>query len=95
MHPSRHPYSVHAFAVAVSLLLFGRTSLAQTNLVMNGSFDTDSSGWWQTDNLTGAVVDGGWCLEVPAGTTNPWDAIVGQGGLPLSAGAAYRFSFTA
>jgi len=64
--------------------------------VVNGTFDTDiSAPWFSSPNVTTAVVDGRLCAEIPGGTTNPWDAIVGQNGINLVQGETYEFSFTA
>ncbi|WP_155990734.1 glycoside hydrolase family 9 protein [Paraoerskovia marina] len=63
--------------------------------VANGDFSAGlDGGWWSTANLPVDVVDGALCGDVPAGTSNPWDAIVGQDGLDLPAGD-YVFTFAA
>jgi endoglucanase len=41
------------------------------------------------------VVDGQLCAEIPAGTVNPWDAIIGQSDIPLEAGENYVLRYTA
>lgn len=65
-------------------------------LISNGDFaDGTTDPWWWTENSPATVVDGRLCAEIPAGTTNPWDAIVGQDGLPLTAGESYALSYTA
>ncbi|MFP8942044.1 glycoside hydrolase family 9 protein [Streptomyces fenghuangensis] len=64
-------------------------------LITNGDFSNGTTGWWWTENSPGEVVDGRLCAEVPAGTENPWDAIVGQNDIPLAAGEGYELSFTA
>ncbi|GAB3227818.1 cellulase [Glycomyces halotolerans] len=66
-----------------------------TNIIVNGDFSSGSDPWWATANLTGAVADGEWCLDVPGETSNPWDAIVGQNDLPLAEGESYELRFTA
>ena len=66
-----------------------------TNLITNGDFASGTTGWWSTENLTGAAADGEWCLDVPGGTLNAWDAIVGQNDLPLVAGESYELRFNA
>ena len=35
------------------------------------------------------------CVDVPGGTVNPWDVIIGQDYIPLIEGESYAFSFTA
>ncbi|WP_166659589.1 glycoside hydrolase family 9 protein [Glycomyces sp. NRRL B-16210] len=89
-----------ASAFAVGLALAVPTAMAQddeepTNLVVNGDFADGDTGWWVTENLTGEVADGEWCIDVPGDTLNPWDAIVGQDDLPLVTGESYELQFTA
>jgi len=62
-------------------------------LVLNGGFDSGQAPWFVT--VPGGVSGGQLCADVPAGTTNPWDAIVGQNDLHLAEGVTYRFAFTA
>ncbi|MEU3251908.1 glycoside hydrolase family 9 protein [Streptomyces sp. NPDC006997] len=64
-------------------------------LIVNGDFSAGTAPWWWTENSPGAVVDGRLCADVPAGTANPWDAIIGQNGLALTAGEGYTLSYTA
>lgn len=64
-------------------------------LITNGGFDDGTTGWWATGNLTMEVVDGRLCTEVPGGTTNPWDAIIGQDNMVLGEGESYAFGFAA
>jgi endoglucanase len=63
--------------------------------VQNGTFDSGTTPWWWTGNAPGSVVDGAMCAPIPAGTTNPWDAILGQNDIPLTDGTAYTLSFSA
>ncbi|THV30947.1 glycosyl hydrolase family 5 [Glycomyces paridis] len=88
-----------ATALAVGAIAAAPAAQAQdeepTNLVTNGDFADGTNGWWTTANLTGAVADGEWCIDVPGGTLNPWDAIVGQDNLPLVTGESYELQFTA
>lgn len=68
------------------------------DLVANGSFDDGTTApFWTTGNLTAttAVVNGQLCTVVPGGTTNPWDAIIGQDNISLVEGTHYTFSFFA
>ncbi|HEV2779181.1 MAG TPA: glycoside hydrolase family 9 protein [Actinophytocola sp.] len=67
----------------------------EVELIRNGTFDAGTAPWWWTGNAPATVVDGRLCAEVPGGTTNPWDAIIGQNDLPLQAGESYEFSFDA
>ena len=66
-----------------------------TDLIVNGDFADGTASWWMTENLTGEVADGEWCLDVPGGTANAWDAIIGQNDLPLAEGESYELRFTA
>ncbi|GAA1277459.1 cellulase [Sphaerisporangium rubeum] len=63
--------------------------------IVNGSFDNGTAPWWTTGNLTATVVGGQFCTDVPGGTINPWDAIIGQNDIPLVAGETYAFSMFA
>ncbi|RYE08151.1 MAG: glycosyl hydrolase family 5 [Hyphomicrobiales bacterium] len=69
------------------------TAIPAAELVANGGFDTDATGWWATQNLTLEARDGRLCATIPGGTTNPWDAIIGTNDLPLVKGESYEFSF--
>ncbi|MGX1508273.1 UNVERIFIED_CONTAM: endoglucanase [Streptomyces graminofaciens] len=64
-------------------------------LIVNGDFSSGTAPWWWTENSPGAVVGGRLCADVPAGTANPWDAIIGQNGLALAAGEGYTLSYSA
>ncbi|GIJ66027.1 endoglucanase [Virgisporangium ochraceum] len=63
--------------------------------IVNGTFDSGSAPWWSTANAPIAVVNGELCAEIPAGTANPWDAILGQNDIDLVQGEGYRLAFTA
>ncbi|MGP3637868.1 glycoside hydrolase family 9 protein [Streptomyces sp. 24-1644] len=64
-------------------------------VIVNGDFSAGTAPWWSTANSPVAVSDGRLCADVPAGTANAWDAIVGQSGLALTAGEGYTLSYTA
>ena len=53
---------------------------------MNGTFDTTTEPWWATSNVTAGLSDGQLCADVPGGTTNRWDAIIGQNDIALVEG---------
>jgi endoglucanase len=61
--------------------------------ITNGTFDDGTASWWGTSNLTLGVEDGRLCVDVPGGTANPWDVIIGQDNIPLVEGETYAFSF--
>ncbi|MGW3652645.1 glycoside hydrolase family 9 protein [Streptomyces sp. NPDC000878] len=63
--------------------------------VKNGTFDTTTAPWWTTSNVTAGLSDGALCADVPGGTTNRWDAAVGQNDITLVEGESYRFAFKA
>lgn len=63
--------------------------------IVNGDFSAGTAPWWWTANSPAAVTDGRLCSDIPAGTANPWDAIIGQDGIDLLAGEGYVLSFTA
>jgi endoglucanase len=64
-------------------------------LALNSEFDAGGESWWGTPNLTPVAKDGRLCAEVPGGTTNAWDAIIGQNDIRLVEGENYSLSFTA
>ena len=45
--------------------------------------------------MTNRVTGGELCASVTGGTTNPWDALVGQNGVPFETGQSYTLSFDA
>ena len=51
--------------------------------------------FWNGTGTTGRVVNGEFCTDVPGGTANPWDALVGQNGVPFEAGQSYTLTFDA
>jgi endoglucanase len=61
--------------------------------ILNGTFDTAQDPWWT--NIAGSVTDGRLCAEIPAGTTNPWDSMIGQDDVPLEQGQPYTLRFDA
>src|SRR5438552_18763962 len=88
-----------ATAVAAALAFSGvaiSTAYADdAEQIQNGTFDNGTAPWWWTGNLAPAVTDGQFCTTVPGGTTNPWDAIIGQNDLTLQNGVSYALPFTA
>lgn len=82
-------------AAALTALPGGPAQADEVEQVKNGTFDTTTAPWWTTGNVTAALTDGRLCAEIPGGTTNRWDAAVGQNDITLVKGESYRFSFSA
>ncbi|WP_422773046.1 glycoside hydrolase family 9 protein [Plantactinospora sp. WMMC1484] len=61
--------------------------------IVNGTFDDGHAPWWGTANLTLDSSTGQLCADVPGGTANPWDVIIGQNDIALVAGESYEFRF--
>lgn len=80
-------------ALAVSGLTSGNAQADAVEQIVNGTFDDGHVPWWSTANLTLDSSDGRLCADVPGGTINPWDAIIGQDDIALQAGATYEFRF--
>ncbi|MFW6693559.1 glycoside hydrolase family 9 protein [Streptomyces sp. MAR4 CNX-425] len=95
----RHiPRALAAVLVAGALAAPGGAAAAADEgpeLIVNGDFAAGTDPWWWTPDNPATVVDGRLCAEVPAGTANPWDAIVGQNDLPIEAGETYALRYTA
>ncbi|MBO6716781.1 MAG: glycoside hydrolase family 9 protein [Rhizobiaceae bacterium] len=75
--------------------LFLASAASAAELAVNGDFAGGQDPWWATGNLSPRMVDGKLCADVPGGTANPWDAIIGQNNIAVSQGDSYQFSFTA
>lgn len=86
-----------AAAMATSGALAAGTALAaEYNRILNGTFDDGSTDpWWSNDQVSRAVVNGEMCATVVGGTSNPWDALLGQNGVPFESGQSYTMTFDA
>lgn len=62
--------------------------------VYNGCFNDGDAGWFSA-NAQMSTVDGKLRVEVPGGTGQPFDVIVGQNDVLLRRGASYTLAFTA
>ncbi|MGO1052004.1 glycoside hydrolase family 9 protein [Crossiella sp. CA198] len=85
-------------AALLPLLLIGLAPPAHAQpyqRVLNGTFDTGKTPWWSSGNTPSRVEAGRLCADIPAGTINPWDAMIGQNEIPLEAGQPYTLRFTA
>ncbi|GAA3867927.1 glycoside hydrolase family 9 protein [Celeribacter arenosi] len=80
---------------ALALAVFATAPALAADQVTNGTFDENTDGWFSSENITMELVDGMVCADVPGGTVNPWDAIIGQNGVPQELGEAYEFRFDA
>jgi endoglucanase len=68
----------------------------QYERVLNGTFDSGSkSPWWSSGNTPSAVTDGRLCAQIPGGTVNPWDSMIGQDDVPLESGQPYTLKLDA
>jgi hypothetical protein len=82
--------------IAISgVALAGVASADGVEQLVNGSFEAGQDPWWNTANLAPDATDGRLCMNIPAGTTNPWDVIIGQAGVPILEGETYELSFDA
>lgn len=79
--------------LAALIVSFSAMHTFAEQLVRNGQFEADQAGWWATANLQIALDRGKLCTMVPAGTANPWDAMIGTNELLLSKDAPYTFGF--
>lgn len=82
-----------AAALAVTCAQANAAHADEPELIRNGTFDSTAEPWWHTTNLAFDISSGRLCSDVPAGTINPWDAIIGLDGIPLVKGETYAFSF--
>ncbi|WP_309225161.1 glycoside hydrolase family 9 protein [Salinispora sp. H7-4] len=80
-------------ALAVSGFTGGSAQADAVEQIINGTFDDGHAPWWSTANLTLDSSDGRLCTDVPGGTINPWDAIIGQDNISLQTGVTYEFQF--
>ena len=63
--------------------------------VFNGTFDgNDTAGWFSAGTAL-AAADGKLRVQVPGGTQKPYDVLVGENDIRLSANTPYAISFTA
>ncbi len=68
----------------------------QYERVLNGTFDNGSkSPWWSSGNTPTAVDAGRLCAEIPGGTVNVWDSMIGQDDVPVESGQPYTLRFDA
>jgi endoglucanase len=83
-----------AHAAVVGTLLI-TVPAGAAELVKNGGMNGSANWWWTEATTKGAVENGQLCADVPAGTVNPWDVILGQNDISLQQGQQYKLSFKA
>lgn len=66
----------------------------EEEILVNGTFDTESKPWWTNAGMTPDVSTDELCVTVPD-VADPWGAIVGQNDLALRSGSQYTLTFTA
>jgi len=82
-------------SAALTGLPAGPAAADEVEQLKNGTFDTTTDPWWTTGNVTAGLSGGQLCADIPGGTTNRWDATVGQNDVTLVKGESYKFSYKA
>ncbi|GGJ20097.1 glycoside hydrolase family 9 protein [Deinococcus roseus] len=97
-----HIYSAQAYDTSgnasVSAPVQVSVNIADTSigeLLNNGTFASGKDGWWTSGSPGWDVNAGESCLTIGTPGANPWDVILGQGGVGLNQDATYTLSFTA
>lgn len=91
--PYRLSATVRKASTCLAALIVASCANA-VELVANPDFAQGTRDWWATGNLAMTInTNGALCVEVPGGTAEPWDAIVGQNDISLVAGNTYRFAY--
>ncbi|MCS7477383.1 glycoside hydrolase family 9 protein [Umezawaea endophytica] len=98
--PRRWRRAAKAATTALALVVTGSTGYtahaADYERLVNGTFSGGTADpWWNGAGTSGRVTDGEFCTAVTGGTTNPWDALIGQNGVPFETGQSYTFAFDA
>jgi endoglucanase len=94
--PRRLAVTLLAALTATAVPVAGTAWAAGYERVLNGAFDNGSADpWWSSAGVTNRVTGGELCASVTGGTTNPWDALIGQNGVPYETGQSYTLSFDA
>ncbi|SCL33150.1 Carbohydrate binding domain-containing protein [Micromonospora nigra] len=99
MTPSRRRLAVLAAATTVALtgvsagVAHADPPPGAPEQITNGDFSAGVAPWFSFGTGPLGVTDGQLCTTVAGGLANPWDAGVGQDGVPLIAGAEYTLGF--
>jgi endoglucanase len=92
--PAFRAVAVTAAVVLTATALTASPARAQgPELISNGTFDSGHAPWWGTPNITLDSSGQQLCADIPGGTANPWDVIIGYDGVPLQNGESYAFKF--
>jgi endoglucanase len=94
--PRRAARTALAAVLAVGVMSFVPAATAQEgpDQIINGDFDDPLAYPWFV-SVAGGIVNGQLCADVPAGTANPWDAIIGHNELTLVPDTTYELAFEA
>jgi endoglucanase len=85
-----------ALVAVTAALSAGVAYAADYQRILNGTFSAGTADpWWASAGVSNRVVNSELCASVTGGTTNPWDALIGQNGVPFEAGQSYTMSFDA
>ncbi|MEV4167109.1 glycoside hydrolase family 6 protein [Nonomuraea dietziae] len=87
--------AVTASTVTVLSVTAAVSAAAAPELVVNGTFGSGTAPWWKSANTTMALDAERLRVNVPGGTANPWDAMIGHNDIKLTSGKAYKLSFDA
>lgn len=96
----RFAFKLLSFFVALAILVTPAATapvsvaLAAGNLVVNGDFSSGQAPWWLS-GVTADTSSGALVVTVPGSAANPWEAITGQGAIPVSGGTLYTLTFDA
>ena len=91
-----HATAALALAVVAAAFATSPAHAADYERILNGAFSAGTADpWWASAGVTNRVVNGELCASVTGGTTNPWDALTGQNGVPFETGQQYTMSFDA
>jgi len=95
--PTRRRFAAIAAASVLAATLVPAAAAADPpyERILNGTFGNGKDPWWTTATTPASVVDGKLCAEIPAGTVNPWDSMIGQDDVPLEEGQPYTLKFDA
>ncbi|MBP2328231.1 endoglucanase [Kibdelosporangium banguiense] len=92
----RHATATLALVAVTGALATGTAQAANYERIVNGTFSAGTADqWWASTGVTNRVANGELCASVTGGTTNPWDALIGENGVPFETGQQYTMSFDA